>query len=580
MAMCKVLSHLGGGLYSVEVYLDDSGIATRIEELDKEITRLTNKISDYEVTLQAAFDDRNWYINRNNQLIPLLNSYEQGSNDWNAVEKDIQETTQNGLKARNKYISTKALYNQLIADKTALKVERTSLANRPALTNPILSVWCVDLADGVDGRAIYAANEESELWCLNYDAGDYGNAKYLLPPKNINISLVPNAQFNIPKAYPSLRDACMTFWNVAMEVGFSRWAPILMRGRVRDSNEDGDRDCTINEEAKDRDLRGISFTADGAYARFNPGVKLATGTVVASVNYFAGRKSMSDGDVVVAEVSVSSAGVITSAIILGFYSNPKTFEMPENYTSCTDIELSVLLQYITISFESPSTLYPVHVDTLELAVTEYIDSNGDYFAQKLCYADYSGGIYTPYTIGACNIIPVIYTGRLTRKHYGPDDTICYSRCSQGYIEFAGVVIPTVWHDYSVDTEADIVTAHIISTSLIVSVCIGSGAYIYEEEELIYSGPAIYFSGAYRFGSGAATVTGTRYSVDCEGVSTIVSTYTRESNTMIAAVWQDSGEGLIPPYSIHSIQTPGPVSGNLDDGYEGAPRYYSAGNGAC
>jgi len=526
MSMCKVLSHKGGGLYSVEVFMDDSGIAEKITIIDAEIIRLSAQIAEYALNVQAAYDDWNWYINRLDTLIPLLNSYPTNSSQWQSVYKDISETTSNGLNARNIYIRTKSLYNQLVSSKASLDIEKAKLAAIPALQNNILDVWCVDLADGQESRGIYAANEESELWCLNYDAGSTTSAKYLLPPKNEVISLTPAAHFNVPKAYPSIDDACMTFWNTAMEPGFAKWRPIIRSGVISlidDDNED--RDCNDLVDSKDEDKKTIPVKIAGSNSRF--GYPMAAGAINMSVDYFDGYKAFEDGDKVVVSPIITN-GVIAGGRILGFVSNPKVYN-PDEEGICPDVSTLRLLFSDTLTdLVHLGEIGNLAVDVYQTTISEAVgvwasDSEFGGETGSISFLPYEGmarDLVVPsdsYDLSPClfkyvqleaaHTIRWSYTGLLEYNEEVGEYTV--------YRRVAGVLIP--WSTYGGNHSATGPTMNSWNyysdrVTKLVSICVSTGAYTVNRERY-YTYHTYNDGGRFYFNKVITTITQT---VDCNG----------------------------------------------------------------
>jgi len=236
---CKIISHSGGGLYVVEVQYDDTARTERMAEIDQQ---LLDPIFIAELArLKTAWDDavalRNAWVNfLNGKILNYQNAIiSEIQADIDATAKLLREATTEGLKSRNAMILANLSYHQLKAKNKALAAERLALfrAGNPSL--PLLQVWCIDLADGLNGRAIYANGSYAPLLCLNYNAdGEH----YLLPPKNPGAATVtPQGIYNLLNKYRPHDAAGFTFWNGAMEPGFAKWQPILLKGILVGSND-------------------------------------------------------------------------------------------------------------------------------------------------------------------------------------------------------------------------------------------------------------------------------------------------------------------------------------------------------
>lgn len=240
MAACKILSHSGDGLYAIELLYDTTQHDDRVQELTDFITDIDNinKLTDLDTAAQALFDGlQEGKVILNNE-INILSGLEAGSKAFEDQKEKVIKITKEGLEADveyNKVQKEYLLFNNIIVEKT---YERDELLRLGTVENPLLEVWCVDLADGLDGRNIYVAGQLVSLWCMNYDT-----ELYVLPPLNrshlvdqllldfTSLTLEANGGiYNDMRNFTKDVAPASTFYDVAMEVGFARWKPQFMTG--------------------------------------------------------------------------------------------------------------------------------------------------------------------------------------------------------------------------------------------------------------------------------------------------------------------------------------------------------------
>jgi len=551
MAMCKVLSHIGAGLYSVEVYMDDGSIQKRIDKLVGEIARLDLSLSSFSVSLVNAKALVDSYISELNALISDLNNQLSLGNDASAIRQEITKTTAEGLRARNAYIANKALYNQLQADKAARLSEKNNLSNRQTLTAAVLEVWCVDLADGIDGRAIYSVNDETEIWCLNYDAGDYGSAKYLLPPKNTNIPVIPNAHINVPRNYPILTAACMTFVNSALEPGFAKWSPIFLSGVVTGLRGDSDKDCDDVSDSKDASQDTLLIKLSSIVTRHG-GIKLGGATTSFPVDYFDGKRAFNNDDkVVVAVQSVSEQGYI-NGIIVGFYSNPQVYESSDS--TCPDLSnLKVNMSETLFDDVGMGVIGDVTSPIMQggwLFYTAYWPFSDVFISEesKLTIYGYSAALQdpidptAPYLFGSCKLPIEYHASELVNTTSWLDDVYIEDTTDHStYYTIGGVAIPAKRGFYHKVIEGGVYTHYqnySETLTQIHSICVPTGAYSYTKEilnkTLQYNiGYSMYYTLYFKR---------VKYTVDCNGLA---------SEEVLLESTGTSSKPLYPEYKFHS-----------------------------
>lgn len=493
MIACKVLSHLGDGLYSVEVYHSNEAITTRIDAIASKLEDLAPVIAKQLAMVQQVWLDVEWYINNNNLLIIEMNATEPDSNEKQALINSIRENTIFGLKARRLYDYENKTYQILMAEEASLNVENTMLLGK-VVNNAIMDVWCVDLADGIGGRAVYAVNEESALWCLNYDAGTEEEAKYLLPPKNLDVSWMNSGNFNIPYAFPEPASYCMSFWNVAMESGFGVWEPILVMGvvnleaRIKDT-----RDCTDTNDGHVPETKRIPVTIPSIDLRFG-GVSLSIKEVICDVTYFDDYKSFVNDDEVAVRVIIDETG-ITGGIILGYIDHPKIFreDISDNGSCEADKDTLKLVLEAPIGPDIDYKIgVPGNASTAVPSNTHSFYTSAWANSEQLTtesggveYPSYRGQVTsldatTPYLIGGCEFSCIINSSAHSVSYTATREDGLYSIYShsgnQIYMEIAGVMIPWNYFKRHFDMEIGNYHEEKVFLSELTSICLSTGGY--------------------------------------------------------------------------------------------------------
>jgi len=531
MPACKVLSHLGGGQYSVLVYRDDGSVESRKAVLTERLSVLSTEISNLESgNLTTTYN--NWQSNLNylDDLIDAIGLVEPLSDNYKQLTEAIKNQTKTTLISRNNYSAQKEIYESLLSDKAALNSELTRL-NSKTIADTTMTVWCVDLSDGVDGRAIYAANEESDLWCLNYDAGSKSSAQYLLPPKNMAVSAITREHYNTPGAYPELTAACMTFANVAMESGFARWSPLLLKGIVvvRSEDED-DRDCNDPIESKDDDLKKLKVNISKYTNRFS-GTGGATGSPLCVVTYFDGVKAFQDGDLVVIIPEVNDSGIVTGGSIVGFVNNPKINDSDDEDNGTCEILKETLRLLLEVNDYQHShfkvrTLDDPSVITSYSSVLNYTSvwDGGDVKLSEMgngSHTAYTGRLLFSddvdyYSISSCEFTILLHVNAKSHEYSDAGSIYSYSETPDiTYMEIAGVLIP--WRHRVLSFTNGIYNDVTTYMESLTSLCVSTGAYGGVEKTVtMATGPIIN-----RTVTGAQ-VTTREFEVDCNGVFTIIS----------------------------------------------------------
>lgn len=312
---CRIISHLGGGLYAVELIYDTTLRDERIKVLSDWLTDVNNinkqDSLDAEVLKAVALlAAENEGLNTS---ITLMNSFQYGTEDHTKEKINVEKHTVNALLLSSHVLALQNTANRFYDEFNKRKTEQIELSRLGTVTNPLKEVWCLDLADGIDGRAIYIADEIVDLYCLNYDPD-----QLLLPNKN-NTALVggEGGRYNAMRNFPRDIRSASTFYNVALECGYARWQPLLMSGTLK---------TPINADCR----TGDNFTVYFPPKKTRYGDKvLLQGEYKFSINKYWKPYSFDAGDEVVCIVkyltpnSESDDFEIPTIELLGFLNNPK-----------------------------------------------------------------------------------------------------------------------------------------------------------------------------------------------------------------------------------------------------------------
>ena len=328
MAACKILSHSGAGLYAIELLYDTTQHDDRVQELSDFITDIENinKLDDLNQIAQNLWDGLqngkvvlDGEIDQLNILVPETAAY------VNQIKK-INQITAEGLKAGAKYKTAQKEFLSLDSTMKEKTQEYNELLRVGTVQNPLIEVWCVDLADGVDGRNIYVADQLVPLWCMNYDTG-----LYVLPPLNLShleepdltkfnslVSTINGGGYNVMRNFTKDVAPASTFYNVAMEVGFARWQPQMMKGVFFGSSLP--------------DCRGIVPSVIFPVSNSRFGQPLLSGTFKLVTNFYMSPGEFRSGDEIVCSVTFpendpKSKDFNTPEVhLMGFLHDPRTNE--------------------------------------------------------------------------------------------------------------------------------------------------------------------------------------------------------------------------------------------------------------
>lgn len=557
---CKIISHQGGGLYVIEVLYDDTPRTDRMAEIDK-------LLIDPKFTAELAFLQNDWEIERgiwqawialaNDKIFDVNNAYISGNAEAiKSTEKALRDVVTEGLKARDRMIRSRVGYERALAQKTALDVERLALFRASSGTNPLPEVWCIDLADGQNGRAIYANNSLVPLVCLNYDTN-----KYLLPPLNLiptfqggtglKYEIAPLGVYNRMDKYRPHDAAGFKFWNCAMEPGFAKWQPILMQGVIVKTNSTCSGGSSIERKVKVR----FNF---GEKSRF--GLDLPFGTFDLDVVYFNGAKAFVDGDLVVCNVIITeekqkqkvfigtyngnpfSENRIISVLkitgdVIGFVDNPKIDYTTSGCTLANSrIDFSIVTTKNGISETAKNTRNHGYV------IFEYVGGFGlgdapviEIFQEKnidsfIAYIESSSGV--PSLLGGCSLPYKYLSGQINSifKWYGQFGSYKKNEIrEQSYLIVGNVYIPVDYYEFeeaSISPSAWYQKWTLIKAGLISKIIALNNTIVYIEETSVAN---IMFNGILTFSFHSTKIQKT---IDCSGQSgeiVQIDTLTNETN---------------------------------------------------
>lgn len=354
---CKIISHNGGASYNIEIQYDDSPRLDRMQEVYNRMndTSFLTTISNLYDAWQSAITDRNYIISLVDSQINYLNQLKStGGTSPDLIAQEQARLTQYvkiGLEYRNRAILSGFTYHQAVSIKASYETEYAELARIGGVSNRLDTVWCLNLADGNNGRAVYSAGEFVPLYCLAYDPD-----KLYLPAKtSAGIQNLPlEGKYNLMDRYIPHDAAGFTFWNAALEPGFAKWKPILLKGSLRRNSKYPN--CVDGEPKSEVYL-------NGDLSRFGYGT--IYGLYKFPFASYLTEKDFQDGDEVVVYISSVSSEVnlvnsvvgyvqqqafekrlpvesnTPTGIIVGWANGPRTPDTPEaKYTTSCSFEIS------------------------------------------------------------------------------------------------------------------------------------------------------------------------------------------------------------------------------------------------
>ena len=300
-----IKSHKGDGLYSVEIFYNRDAIEAREEWLVKWLgSENTNKLEA--LRIEGVIIENNVNAGKIilNDYIDILSGLTPNTPEYDTQFKLVTKHTKDGLERAKDLAVAFEKWQSLDKTYKAYTLELSKIQNEPILADELRDIWCIDKADGVDGREIYAVDSVVEIWCLNY------NPEYmLLPPLNITLNNPPlSGVFNVMRNTLKSVKPESKYVNVALESGFARWKPQLLQGIF---NTSGGASCAVET---------ITFPV----SKSRLGHPLLSGTYeINGIEYFA-NLPFANGDKVVCQVTFDDPKTIVPTItLIGFMSNPK-----------------------------------------------------------------------------------------------------------------------------------------------------------------------------------------------------------------------------------------------------------------
>jgi len=502
MPMCKVLSHSGGGEYSVEVLYNTETIADRMTDLTdwtsdpeniSKLEDLQNAVVASQNNINVVTDELNVLIDELEGLDPELEKLE-----YSKKKKEIRKATIVGLEWRTENTEARQSYIEFQEEFITRNLEVTEINRLGTEPNQLLSVWCVDLADGIDGRAIYSAGQELELMVVRYDT-----EQYLLPPANVTLkTLFEYASINIPRHI--LRDsrAAMIYSAAAMEGGFAKWKPLILKGELRLRENDPTKDCGNPVDAKRKEEDDYEVFFEYATTRF--GTEVGGFTARCKMNYFDGIGSFKTGDAVIVTTGEITANGLNGELtmvdgkIIGYASNPKILDDTNKNDPCPANDYDGL-GYNCLTSTVGGLKHPPVSSQLNGFID--IESTGSYQAGELYIRSmdlkYSREAFTCYdetevrefpTITTCSTRSQTHVGKYTSHKIISADGGYYAKIDSGqaYVQIGNIVIPqnrtTILYENGKQTQ----TRREVK---VIWVCVSTGAYEIEVTTNVYGAGA-------------------------------------------------------------------------------------------
>lgn len=554
MATGKIISHIGGGEYNVEILYDTSTRDDRLVELTTWLINTDN--TDKKAELQLELSDAEAALSvAQSKLVSEIAT-------WNAINKDedpegykaqrkvIVEVTGEGLQLQSDMIAAQLILRDLLNEFNIREVEKVEILRIGNEPNQLKSIWCVDLSDGATPREGYAVDELVNIWCLNYDPD-----KMLLPPKNMIVGgfLADEATYNIMRHLTKDVAPLSMYLNAALEVGFARWRPLFLEAIVVSLSTPNSRDCGSPSDSVDPSKEEITVEFESHHRSRGDGLlasdELITGTYDMIVKYYAGKQSFTAKDRVVCQIeSIAEDGTPTGSVV-GFVEKPQE---SINYFDSNCIANDTLQHNFSIGvtdFRKGHTLVGREYDQegwfeyysggcggFVVVGQQKYEKTFEKLAPIIVEEDNTGN-GVPAIVGGCNQGIILHPGSVFHERHWhetppPGFTQYYTYIENtDYVQYGDILIPGNFLKETYTTTKDDPSAfkktfHRRIVGAYAWVCMGTGGYarsIIEQKVIDHS-------------SSDHEIWDTTYDliVDCAGVETknnLVETYTHDTTTI-------------------------------------------------
>ena len=304
MGKCRIISHDGDGLYTVQMLPDFSIIEAEIAKLTAQLSDIDNvELVNLEIAYLLAKADTD---NKKTAADTLIDTY---ASDPTPEKLDaVNESIAVVGEAIIKESEAKIPYDAVKARKLAMEKRIVKLYAAIGTPSPV-QIWCTDLSDGLKFRSLYDADDVAGTIELIGDDTDT-----TLQPHYADLGL-----------YSSIRDGLMTptasltpasyFYNRAMKPAWQKWQHQFRPGIITGVTGGGGFDVTLDDvrSREQSDFIPVSNFEDG----------LLTGVTAEYMN--CNESAFSVGDHVI--VNTQWAGALRTDIIIGFVDNPKPCEI-------------------------------------------------------------------------------------------------------------------------------------------------------------------------------------------------------------------------------------------------------------
>jgi len=304
LGKCRIISHDGDGLYTVQMLPDFSIIEAEIAKLTAQLSDIDNvELVNLEIAYLLAKADTD---NKKAAADTLIDTY---ASDPTPEKLDaVNESIAVVGEAIIKESEAKIPYDAVKARKLAMEKRIVKLYAAIGTPSPV-QIWCTDLSDGLKFRSLYDADDVAGTIELIGDDTDT-----TLQPHYADLGL-----------YSSIRDGLMTptasltpasyFYNRAMKPAWQKWQHQFRPGIITGVTGGGGFDVTLDDvrSREQSDFIPVSNFEDG----------LLTGVTAEYMN--CNESAFSVGDHVI--VNTQWAGALRTDIIIGFVDNPKPCEI-------------------------------------------------------------------------------------------------------------------------------------------------------------------------------------------------------------------------------------------------------------
>ena len=300
MGKCRIISHDGDGLYTVQELPDFTLIEAEIARLTAELSDIDNvELINLEIAYLLAKSDTDTKKAAADALIAAYAS-DPTPAKLEAVNASIGVVGEAVIAES----TAKIPYDAVKARKLAIEKRIVKLYSAIGTPSPV-QIWCTDLSDGLKFRGLYDADDEAGTIEL---IGD--DSETTLQPHYADLGLYSTSRDGLMTPTAALTPASY-YYNRAMKPGWQKWRHQFRPGIITGVTGGGGFDVTLDDirSREQSDFIPVSDFEDG----------LLTGVTAQYMNCNESAFSVDDHVI----VNTQWAGALREDIIIGFVDNPK-----------------------------------------------------------------------------------------------------------------------------------------------------------------------------------------------------------------------------------------------------------------